>query len=275
MTFVLVSVAGTPDSGVAELKVSVQLDWVGPMMVLGPQTKLSSCAYDSTVTGMVLLTPPAVAVTVTVWMEVDVDELSANHHLLLPRQPFTVLAVAVKVADAEPAGTETLDGTHRTALLLLARGTATLLGDALLSVTVQVVVCPFRTADGVQASVLSTTGPARVTEKVRDPPFAAAVTTAVSVVVTEDAVNVNAAVVAEAATVTFAADSVALALLLERATDTPPAGAAADSVTVQLAVPGVFIVAGLQTSPLTVASVPAVTWNVLLTPPAVAVTVAD
>ncbi|MBE0656219.1 MAG: hypothetical protein IH602_00935 [Bryobacteraceae bacterium] len=181
----------------------------------------------------------------------------------------------MKVADDEPAGTETLAGTGRTVLLLLARATANVLEAALLRVTVQVVVCPDSTADGVQASVLNTTGAARVTEKVRDPPFAAAVTTAVSFVVTADAVSVNAAVVAEAATVTFAADSVALALLLERATDTPPAGAAADSVTVQLAVPGALIVAGVQTSPLTEGSVPAVTWNVLLTPPAVAVTVAD
>jgi hypothetical protein len=186
----------------------------------------------------------------------------------------TVPAVAVKVADEEPEGTETLAGTGRAVLLLLARVTADALVAALLRVTVQVVVCPGSTATGEQANVLSTTGAARVSEKACDPPFADAVTTAVSSVVTAAAVTVKAAVVAEAATVTFAAESVALALLLERATGTPPAGAAADSVTVQLAVPGAFTVAGVQTSPLTVGSAPTVTAKVLLTPPAVAVTVA-
>jgi hypothetical protein len=185
----------------------------------------------------------------------------------------TVPAVAVNVVVEEPEATETPAGTGRTVPLLLVRVTANALVAALLRVTVQVVVCPDCTVAGEQASVLSTTGAARVNEKVRDPPFAAAVTTAVSSVVTADAVTVKAAVVAEAATVTFAAESVALTLLLDRATDTPPAGAAADSVTVQLAVPGAFTVAGVQTSPLTVGSAPTVTVEVLDTPPAVAVTV--
>ena len=139
----------------------------------------------------------------------------------------------------------------------------------------QVVVCPDITDAGVQTSVLSSTGAASVNEKVRDPPLAVAVTTAVSSVVTADAVTVKAAVVAEAATVTLAAESVALALVLDSATDTPPTGAAADSVTVQLAVPGAFTVAGVQTSPLTVGSDPTVIERVLLMPPAVAVRVAS
>ena len=62
----LVSTAGTPEAGVGELKFSVQLEWVGPMTVLGLQARLSSFADDSIVTGKALLTPPAVAVTVTV-----------------------------------------------------------------------------------------------------------------------------------------------------------------------------------------------------------------
>jgi hypothetical protein len=65
ITLSLVSVAGTPEAGIAELKFIVQLEWVGPMTVLGLQTRLSSCADDSMVTGTVLLTLPAVAVKVT------------------------------------------------------------------------------------------------------------------------------------------------------------------------------------------------------------------
>lgn len=184
-----------------------------------------------------------------------------------------VPAVAVKVAIEEPAGTETPAGTGRAVPLLLARATAKALGVTLLRVAVQVVVCPGSTVAGAQASVLKTTGAARANENVRDPPFASAVTTAVSSEVTADAVTVKAAVVAEAGTVTFAADNVALTLLLNRATETPPPGAAADRVTVQLAVPGAFTVAGVQTSPLTAGRVPTVIAKVLLTPAAAAVMV--
>ena len=184
----------------------------------------------------------------------------------------TVPAVAVKVDVDEPAGTKTLAGTASVAMLLLARVTVNALEAALFSVTVQIAFCPGSTAAGEQTSVLRTTGPARVNEKVLDPPFAVAVTTDVSSVVTADAVTVKAAVVAEAATVTLAADSVAFALLLDRFTDTPPAVAAAESVTVQLAVPGALIVAGVQTSPLTDGSDATVMESFLLRPPAVAVT---
>ena len=179
----------------------------------------------------------------------------------------------MKVAVEEPAGTETLAGTGSAVPSLLARFTVNELEAALVRVTVQVVVCPGSTVAGAQASVLSTAGAASVNEKVLDPPLAAAVTTAVSSVVTADAVTVKAAVVAEAATVTLGADNVALALLLDRFTDTPPDGAAADSDTVQLAVPGALMVDGVQTSPLTVGSDPTVIERVLLMPPAVAVTV--
>ena len=187
----------------------------------------------------------------------------------------TVAAVAVKVAVEAPEGTETLDWTGRAVALLLARVTGKALVAALFRVTVQVVDCPESTVAGEQASVLSTTGADKVSEKVRDPLLAAAVITAVSSVVTEAAVTVNAAVVAEAVTVTLAAASVALALLLDRATETPPAGAAAESVTEQLAVPGALTVAGVQVRVLTDGSGPTATAEVLLTPAAVADTVAD
>jgi hypothetical protein len=182
-------------------------------------------------------------------------------------------AVAINVDVDEPDGTKTLAGTASVAMLLLVRVTANALEAALFSVTVQIAFCPGSTAAGEQSSLLSATGAARVKEKVFDPPFTEAVTTAVSSVVTADAVTMKVAVVAEAATVTLAADSVALGLLLDRFTDTPPTGAAADSVTVQFAVPGALIVAGVQTSPLADDRDPTVIERVLLMPPAVAVTV--
>ena len=62
---------------------------------------------------------------------------------------------------------------------------------------------------------------------------------------------VNPAVVAPAPTVTFAG-TVALALLLDKVTSSPPPGAAAVSVTVQAEDPGAFTLAGAQLTPLTV-----------------------
>ncbi|MBE0656220.1 MAG: hypothetical protein IH602_00940 [Bryobacteraceae bacterium] len=83
----------------------------------------------------------------------------------------------MKVADDEPAGTETLAGTGRTVLLLLARATANVLEAALLRVTVQVVVCPDSTADGVQAIVLNTAGATADKVNVLDAPPVVAVIT--------------------------------------------------------------------------------------------------
>ena len=207
-------------------------------------------------------------------MEISVGELLPAEDFWSVRLPLIDLAVTVKTAADAPDGTETLEGTLSAVVVLLARFTTKSPEAALFRATVQVILCPGRIVAGEQASVLRTTGPAKVNEKVFDPPFAVAVTTAVSSAVTADAVTVKVAEIAEAATVTFAVDSIALALLLDRATVTPPAGAAADSVKVQLAVPGALIVVGVQTSPLTVGSDPTVIESVLLTPPAVAVSVA-
>jgi len=68
---------------------------------------------------------------------------------------------------------------------------------------------------------------------------------AVWAVETEATVAVKAPLVAPAATVTLAG-TVTLALLLDSATLTPPAGAAALSVTVHAEVPGATTPAGLQ-----------------------------
>ena len=78
---------------------------------------------------------------------------------------------------------------------------------------------------------------------------------------------------AAAATVTDAG-TVALALLLDRATVAPPVGAAALRVTVQLDVPALVKDVGVQLTPLTRTCASTVTAAVRLTPLAVAVTVA-
>ena len=121
--------------------------------------------------------------------------------------------------------------------------------------------------------MISVTGADSVREKFLVPPLAAAVTCAGSLALTEAAVTVKAAVVAEAATGTLTG-RVALAVLLDNATVMPLVGAGADRVTVQLAVPGAFTVAGVQANPLTEGSGVTVTVAVLVAVPAVAVTVA-
>jgi hypothetical protein len=85
---------------------------------------------------------------------------------------------------------------------------------------------------------------------------------------------VNPAVVAPAATVTFAG-TVAFALSLDSATTNPPAGAASLTVTVQAEVPGAFTLAGAQLTPLNVSTAFRLTVAVRLRPPKLAVTVAD
>jgi hypothetical protein len=128
---------------------------------------------------------------------------------------------------------------------------------------------------GEHAIELSIAGADSVKEKLLDTPLAVAVTAAVSLAATEATFTVNVAVLAPAATVTLAG-TVALALELLSVVTTPPAGAAADSVTVHVAVPGVFTVAGVQLSVLTAGRGVTVTVVAFAVPPVaggVAVTV--
>ena len=73
----------------------------------------------------------------------------------------------------------------------------------------------------------------------------------------------NPTVATPAGTVTLAG-TVALVLLLERATASPPAGATALNVTVQAEDPGAFTVVGEQIKPLTVTAAFTVTVAVWL-----------
>ena len=89
------------------------------------------------------------------------------------------------------------------------------------------------------------TGGLRVSEEVREAALNVAVMAARTPAVTDAPVAVKVAEVAPAGTRTEAG-TVRLALLLLNVTVAPPLGAALFSVTVQLAVPGVVMVEGLQ-----------------------------
>ena len=110
----------------------------------------------------------------------------------------------MKFAVEAPAGTETLAGTGSAVALLLASVTANVLVAALLSVTVQVVVCPGSSAEGVQASVLSAAGATADKVNVRDAPPAVAVTTALRLAAIDPTVAVKVLLVKPLGTVTFA-----------------------------------------------------------------------
>ena len=110
--------------------------------------------------------------------------------------------------------------------------------EALSKSTVQLALCPLFRLLGAHVSEDSTAGEIRLTLVVRDTPPATAVTVAVCPTVTSAPVAVKAAVVCPAITVTLAG-TLRLALLLDKLTPNPPAGAAAVRVTLQERLPGV------------------------------------
>jgi hypothetical protein len=171
----------------------------------------------------VFATPPALAVSVTVWAVLTED------------------TVAVKLAVVDPAATVTEAGTV-TAELLLATLTANPpLGAAAFSVTEQPSV-PAPVIDPLtQVSALNTgTLVPSCSAKVLATLLALAVSVTVWAVLTEDTVAVKLAVVDPAATVTEAG-TVTAELLLARLTANPPLGAAPLRVTAQLSVPAPVI----------------------------------
>ena len=174
----------------------------------------------------VRLTPAAVAVIVAV-VELETDP-----------------AMAVNVALDDPAPTVTEPGTL-TAAWLEDKLTAKAEVAALVSDTVQVEAPPKLSVVGEQLRADSAAEPTNPSENVREPPFRLAVSVALVSLDTLAAVAVNVALVDPAATVTEPGTPTE-ALLLDRATLAPPAGAAALRVTVQVLVPGVLTEAGLQ-----------------------------
>ena len=181
------------------------------------EDKVTAPAGDTVIVTAPLV-PLSVAVIVAVWFE------------------ETALAVAVKVAVVADAGTVTEAGTVRVEVALLESATlAPPLGAAFDRVTVQVVEEEAGRLVLAQLSEVRVTAAAgdTVIVTVRLVPLSVAVTIAVWLVMTDNAVAVKVAVVADAGTVIEAGTVNAVIALLESATLAPPAGAALDSVTVQ------------------------------------------
>ena len=147
--------------------------------------------------------------------------------------------MAVKVAVVALAATVTEPGTVRTLLLLESATEAPPVGAAADNVTVQVAVVFEARLAGEHWSdetLAAACGGATVIEAVLELPLSEAVIVAVTLAVTVPVVAVNVAVLEPAGTSTEAETATAL-LPLDSPTEEPPAGAACDSVTVQLEVP--------------------------------------
>jgi hypothetical protein len=156
----------------------------------------------------------------------------------------TAAAVAVNDALDEPEDTVTDAGTVRAVLLLL-RFTPKLPLAALLSVTVQFDDPEPVNDDGEQPRLLRAADVCRVSDEVRVTPLSDAVIVAVESLLKLETAAVKLAVVAAALTVTLAGTLTTVELSLN-VTDSPPAGAAAVNVTVQLDEPAALNVAGVQ-----------------------------
>jgi hypothetical protein len=183
----------------------------------------------------------------------------------------TELAVTGKVADLDAEATVTEAGVVRAALLSERVTSWPPAGAATERVTVQVEELPEVMEKGEHESVLGTGRAATVREAVLEVPLAVAVTTTAVLVVTEAAVTEKVAEVDPEATVTEAG-VLSAALLSERVTNCPPAGAAAERVTVHEAELPEVMEAGEQESVLGTGRAVTVTEDVLEVPLAAAVT---
>jgi len=142
----------------------------------------------------------------------------------------TATVVTVNVVLVEPAGIVAVAGTVAELELLLSEIGSPPVGAAVPIVTVPVELLPPKTLVGDKVSAV-TVGGLIVNVAVADLPLAVAVIVAAALVDTGTVVTVKVALVAPAATVTEAG-TVALALLLDRLTASPPVGAALEIVTV-------------------------------------------
>jgi hypothetical protein len=144
----------------------------------------------------------------------------------------TVDVVIVKVALVAPAATVTFAGTVATAVLLLVSVTdAPPVGAGPFNVTVPVEEVPPFTVDGLSVTLV---GIGALTARFADfvVPLNTAEMLTVALAATGLVVIVNVALVAPAATVTFAGTCAAAVLLLVSVTAAPPAGATPFKVTV-------------------------------------------
>jgi hypothetical protein len=158
---------------------------------------------------------------------------------------FTALTCALKFAPAAPAGTITLAGITALALLLKRFTTTPPAGAALAKASVQVTVPAPEMVAGLHDNDDTVQAEERAIEDVLLPPLAVAVTTAVWVVATAVTGAAKVTLAEPAGTVTLAGTA-RLALLLERLTGTPPAGAELFNETVHEMLPVPTIESGLH-----------------------------
>ena len=229
----LQSATVAPPVGAALESVTVQVAAAPEFRLPGAQLIAESTAGPARLTLALCDWPLAVAVMVAVWSVGIVPAVAAN-----------VVVVA-------PAATVTELATGSSVLLLASATVAPPVGAALESVTVQVVMAPEPSDVGLHTNCDTTAAALRLMPAVRDCPFNEAVIVAAWSLPMVPAVAVKVAVVAPALTTTEAATG-SSTLLLERATATPPVGAAAESVTVQLDMPPELNVVGVQASDDTV-----------------------
>lgn len=156
LALLLVTARVLPPGGAAVFNVTVQIELPGPVRAEGVQLRALGFTTGCTVTVVVLLTPPALAVMVA-----DFGELG-------------VPAVTVKLALLAPAGTVSEDGVLRL-LLLSERLTVNGLEGAAVSPTVQVPLEPAGSVVGLQDSEASAGLTARFSQALTEVPFSAAV----------------------------------------------------------------------------------------------------
>jgi hypothetical protein len=144
LALLLDKVTVAPPEGAAAVRVTVQLEVPGAFTVAGEQLRLAGLAGATRLKVAVLVTPPALAVTVALWFA------------------LTCAALAVKLAEDNPAPTVTLAGTVRFALLLESATANPPPGAAAVSDTVHPVLAGVVRVVVVQLRALSAVGVGRV-----------------------------------------------------------------------------------------------------------------
>ena len=165
-------------------------------------------------------------------------------------------AVTVNVAEVEPAGTVTLEGTLAAVLELESETDTPPVPAAAVRLTVPVPVCPLVIALGLTETPLNfAAGGLMVTPKLVLTPEYEAVKVAPIEELTVPAVTVNVAEVEPAGTVTLDGTPTAVVLELASETTTPPVRAAAVRVTVPVPIWPLTIVLGLTEALLNAADI--------------------
>jgi hypothetical protein len=219
-----------PPAGAALVKVTVQVDVPGPLIVTGEQLTEPDLTVTVNAIELDIVIPFIEAFTVTLWAEPSVP------------------VVAAKVAPFWFAATVTLAGTNN-ATLLLRNVTTLAVRAALFKATVHVVdeLLPKLEGEHDRDDICAGAVPVRVNVWVV--PLNEAVSSAVWFELKVATAAVNEALLCPVPTVTVDG-TVKLALLLDKETLAPPASAAPLNVTLHAAVPGAVTFEGVQERPV-------------------------